>query len=158
MPSGRRPKPTIIKILNGNPGKRPLNDAEPEVVAHIPDVPYHLDDVATAEWQRVTAELHAMGMLGDIDRAALAAYCVAWSRWVQAEQQIADEGYVLTGREGGTYQNPMLAVANKAMEQMCKYAVEFGMTPSSRTRIKVSPNAEKTKSSILEFLNQRKSS
>ena len=26
---GRKPKPTALKVLEGNPGKRPLNDREP---------------------------------------------------------------------------------------------------------------------------------
>jgi hypothetical protein len=27
---GRKPKPTYLKLLNGNPGKRPLNEQEPK--------------------------------------------------------------------------------------------------------------------------------
>lgn len=149
---GRKPKPTAIKIMEGNPGKRPLNEREPEVAVDRPDAPFHLDDLAREEWDRTTTELLELGVLGRIDRASLAAYCVAWSRWVQAEQQVQDEGFVLTSKEGGQYQHPALAVANKAMEQMTKLAAEFGMTPSSRTRIKVSPSEQKNVSSVLAFV------
>ena len=48
---GRPPKPTILKLLEGNPGKRPLNLADgvnPEVA--VPSVPRHLSVTAVKEW------------------------------------------------------------------------------------------------------------
>jgi hypothetical protein len=34
---GRRPKPTRLKMLTGNPGKRPLNNDEPRPDVNIPE-------------------------------------------------------------------------------------------------------------------------
>lgn len=155
MPPGRKPIPTAIKIQNGNPGKRALNLQEPQPEVAIPECPSHLDELAREEWDRVTQELHTLGVLALVDRSSLAGYCVAWSRWVQAETKLQDEGYVLQGQGGGYYQNPMLAVANKAMEQLYKFASEFGMTPSSRTRIKANPAESKASSNLLTFVQQR---
>jgi phage terminase small subunit len=36
---------------------------------------------------------------------------------------------------GQTIQKPLVAVANKAMSDDMRYAAEFGVTPSARTRI-----------------------
>ena len=96
----------------------------------------HLDDEAQTEWNRITPELSTLGLITRIDRAALAAYCQAWSRWVKAEEMLKSTGPVIKSKAtGAIYQNPYLAVANRAMKQMRDFLTEFGMTPSSRNRV-----------------------
>ena len=93
--SGRKPKPTKLKLITGNPGKRLLYEREPEPKPGIPECPSHLDEEARAEWGRIAPELATMGVLARIDRAALAAYCQAWSRWVKAEGEIRKHDLVV---------------------------------------------------------------
>lgn len=155
---GRKPKPTRLKILTGNPGKRAINRSEPQPRGGVPRCPAHLDAGAKAEWRRVAAELRAMGLVTPVDRAALAAYCQAWSRWAQAELKVREFGAVLVrqGKDGQSefYPNPYLAVANVALVQMRSFASEFGMTPSSRTRLAVEPQREADP--LEEFLAKKK--
>lgn len=139
MTRGRKPTPTATKILNGNVGHRPINDAEAKPSTDKPSCPAHLDKVARTEWRRISALLHTAGLLTSIDRTALAGYCVAYSRWIDAEKQIQEKGTIVKSPSGYPMQNPYLTVANKAMGEVRKWLVEFGMTPSSRTRIKVEP-------------------
>jgi P27 family predicted phage terminase small subunit len=135
---GRKPKPTLLKVLDGNPGKRPLNEREPSAPPGIPECPAWLDEEAKAEWERVIPELQEMGLLSSADRAALAAYCTAWSRWVEAEAQVKKFGTVVKSPEKGfPMKSPYLSIADQALETMRKLMVEFGLTPSSRSRIKV---------------------
>lgn len=137
--AGRKPVPTNLKLLRGNPGKRPLNENEPQPANEKPRCPSHLSDPAKAEWKRMSDKLHKLGLLTEIDGAALAAYCQAYGRWVEAERNIKKYGMVLRSPDKGwPVQSPYLAIANKALEQMHKYLTEFGMTPSSRSRIVVS--------------------
>ena len=89
---GRRPKPTRLKVLTGNPGKRPLNADEPQPEATIPDCPPELSPVARKEWDRFVAELGALRMLTHLDRAALAAYCAAYALWAEANEAIQKYG------------------------------------------------------------------
>ena len=133
--AGRRPKPTALKKITGNPGKRSLNTREPEPDLNIPDCPEHLDDVARQEWARIAPQLHGMKVLARVDRAALAAYCQAWSRWVDAEVNLRKYGAVIKTPKGYPIQNPYLGIANTAIDLMRKFLTEFGMTPSSRSRI-----------------------
>lgn len=155
MTRGRKPKPTHLKLVTGNPGRRPLNEREPNVPRAIPTPPEHLSELALAEWERITPDLYNAGCLARIDRAAIAAYCQAYARWVHAEQQLAKygmmvkspqkvitkrakNGSVVEEKSGGfPMQSPFLAIANRAIDQMVKIAAEFGMTPSSRSRIEV---------------------
>ena len=135
---GRKPKPTTLKIIEGNPGKRPLNDREPIPPETIPDCPDWLDQTAQQEWERMSNILQEMGLLTTADRSALAAYCVAYSRWVQAEQQVQKFGTIVKSPEKGfPMKSPYLTVADQALEAMRKLMVEFGLTPSSRSRIRV---------------------
>ena len=138
MQPGRRPKPTLLKMLDGNPGKRPLNDAEPPALAGDPECPEWLDEEAKAEWDRIVPDLREMGLLSRADRPALAAYCTAWSRWVMAEAQVKKFGVIVKSPEKGfPMKSPYLSIADQSMETMRKMMVEFGLTPSSRSRIRV---------------------
>ena len=133
-PRGRRPLPTKLKILNGNAGKRPLNKNEPAPAVEIPDCPEHLSAIARKEWERVVEQLGTLDLLTTLDRSALAAYCDTYDRWVQATQAIQKSGLVL--RMGTTIiQSPYVEIANKSIAQMRVLLTEFGMTPSSRSRI-----------------------
>jgi P27 family predicted phage terminase small subunit len=144
---GRKPRPTYLKLVTGNPGKRPLNAAEPKPKTGIPAPPAELSGDAKAEWRRVAHHLHALGILTTADRAALAAYCQAYGRWRQAERALAEMAKLdpVTGalmirtKDGNAIQNPLVGTANKAMADMVRYAAEFGMTPSARTRIAGAP-------------------
>lgn len=136
MKPGPPPKPTALKLVQGNPGRRPLPENEPTPVVAEPEWPDELAEDARAEWRRVAPQLLALGMLSKLDRAALSAYCVAWARWLQAEQHIKVHGPIVAApRTGVPMQNPFLSVANKAMDQFLRLAAEFGMTPSARSRV-----------------------
>ena len=140
---GRKPKPTFLKVLDGNPGRRPLNDREPEPAQGIPVRPDWLDAEAQAEWDRVAQELSDMGLLTLADRAALCAYCTAWSRWVEAEAMVKKFGMIVKSPEKGfPMKSPYLSIADQALETMRKLMVEFGLTPSSRSRIRVPPGGD----------------
>jgi len=135
--AGRRPKPTALKELAGNPGKRAMNRNEPKF-SGLPTCPPHLDKVAKAEWKRISKELAAVGLLTAVDRAALAAYCQCWSRWVAAEEKIRETGLVVrSAKSGYPIQNPFVAIANTALDLMRKFLTEFGLTPASRSRLSV---------------------
>lgn len=145
MAKGRKPIPTNLKILHGNPGKRPLPEDEPKPPPIAPDCPDHLDGEAKREWDRIAPELEALGLLTYIDKSALAAYCQAWSRWVNAEELLKKHGVLAKSPNGYLMQSPLLAIANRAMEQMKSYLTEFGMTPASRTRVKTEKPPKKKK-------------
>ena len=138
---GRKPKPTNLKILNGNPGKRSLNKKEPKpkVTPSGPYCPRWLDGYAKDEWQRLSKELKGLGLLTDIDVTAMAAYCQTYKRWREAEEKLQKLGLVYKPNAESNYlqKNPYLTIADKALDQMHKYLTEFGMTPSSRSRISV---------------------
>jgi len=140
---GPRPKPTHLKVIDGNPGKRRLNLNEPKPEPELPLPPPFLNADAKEEWWRVATELYNLKLLTGIDRAVLAAYCQAYGRWAQAERAILElqknghlaAGLMIKTTHGNAIQNPLVGTANKAAADMVRYAAEFGMTPSARSRI-----------------------
>jgi P27 family predicted phage terminase small subunit len=137
MGAGRPPKPTALKILGGNPGKRPLNSLEPRPrsSAKVPRPPSFLSKEAKKEWRRVAPGLHEMGLLTEVDVAALAAYCQAFARWQVAEQMLTDEGMTFVTEKGYVGQHPAVAIARQSWQVIKQFAAEFGMTPSARGRM-----------------------
>lgn len=143
---GRRgppPKPTALRLVQGNPSKKPLPKNEPKPASAAPPVPAFLDEYGREEWQRVVPELLAIGCLAEIDAGALAVYCMAFSRWRHLEdvlKKLADQqpnlrGLTSRNAAGGLAPNPLVGMANKQMMIVLRAAAEFGMTPSARTRI-----------------------
>ncbi len=132
---GRRPKPTRLKVLAGNPGKRPLNEREPKPEPSVPDCPPELGPVARREWDRLVGELSKLRILTALDRAALASYCGAYGLWAEAMEQIQKYGAMVKSPSGYPQQSPYLAIANRQAEIMMRIASDFGFTPASRSRI-----------------------
>jgi len=132
---GRRPTPTRMKILTGNPGKRPLNVNEPRPEAAIPECPPELGPVAQKEWQRLVTELAPLRIITHLDRSALAAYCGAYGMWAEATEAIQKYGTMIKSPTGYPVQSPYVSIANRQAEIMMRIASEFGFTPASRGRI-----------------------
>jgi phage terminase small subunit len=65
---GRRPKPTRLKLLTGNPGKRPFNDTEPRPEPVVPECPPELSELARREWDRLAPELAKLRIVTNLDR------------------------------------------------------------------------------------------
>jgi len=132
---GRKPIPTRVKLLLGNPGKRPLNESEPQPARLAPACPPELSQAAKDEWNRIIAELVELGLMTTLDRAALATYCQAHAMWLDAVQAIQKYGPLVKSPNGYPQVSPYFAIANKQAEIMIRIASEFGFTPASRSRI-----------------------
>jgi P27 family predicted phage terminase small subunit len=153
---GPKPKPTAAKRLAGNPGKRPLNDAEPQYDG-APKMPDHLPAEAKAEWKRRVPEMARQGVVTDHDAAVLCAYCEAWARYVKASKNVQQYGEVIVSPKTNTpYASPYLHIQTAAEKQMVAYAAELGLTPSARSR--VTATGPDNNDPILELLRRRGSS
>jgi P27 family predicted phage terminase small subunit len=134
---GRKLTPTQVKLLRGNPGKRPLNEGEPQPAPLAPACPPELSQAAKEEWNRIIAELVELGLMTRLDRAALAAYCQAYAMWSDAIKAIQKYGPLVKSLNGYPQVSPYLSIANKQAEIMIRIASEFGFTLASRSRIAV---------------------
>ena len=132
---GRKPQPTALKVLRGNPHQHRLNRAEPKPPAPADlTPPPSLDAAAAAEWIRLAPQLAQLGLLTTIDADALATYCQVLVRWKDAQVQIGLHGMVSKGRI-----SPYMNISDRCVTQLRHFLIEFGMTPSSRARVKPDP-------------------
>ena len=144
---GPRPKPTALRVLEGNKGKRGYSQFEPAPPPDMPTCPEYLNTYARQEWERVAETLYAIGTLALIDQTMLAAYCIAYSRWRHAEEDLermaqgdnSTHAAIIRTKQGNLIQNPMVGVANTARREMQRLAAEFGLSPSARTQIEANP-------------------
>ena len=149
---GRTPKPTALKILEGNPGKRPLNDKEPKPENKAPKCPSWLEPEAKKEWERMAESMEAMGILTEIDKAAFAGYCQAYARWKEAEEFLSKHGTIFKTPSGYIQQVPQVSIAQTYLKAMKDFASQFGLTPASRTRIQVATDNSESDDPMLELL------
>lgn len=142
---GRKPVPTAMRVLRGNPGKRALPTDEPQAAAFLPDPPADLIGEGLAEWRRVGPHLLQLGLITALDAPAFIAYCRNWHRYVGAEQKVTEKGLIVVAPSGFPIQNPYLAIANRALAECRAFWADFGMTPSARTRVKASKGSTLSK-------------
>jgi P27 family predicted phage terminase small subunit len=142
-----RRKPTALRLIEGNRGKRALPTHEAKVPPSMPQPPEWLNEIARAEWDRVIGTLYTAGLMSELDRAALCAYCTAWARYVKAELALAamadedttNSGLTITTANNNVIQHPMLGIARRAKADMLRAAKEFGLTPASRAGVEARP-------------------
>lgn len=134
---GRKPKPTKLKELQGNPGKRALNKNEPqftEILAVEP--PEWLEPLAMEMWERVVPQLCANKILTIGDLHNVEGFCTAYARWRQSQIEINNYGVVVPHPETGVLQkNPAVTVMNETARQMITFGSLLGLDPSSRVRL-----------------------
>ena len=140
---GHNRKPTNLKQLEGNPGKRPLNTDEPQPDPIAPTCPSWLSETAKQEWARVAPELERLGLLTELDRAGLAGYCASYAEWCHAQEILQREGWTYKNSRGQIRPRPEAIISRHALDQMRKLGALFGMTPSDRGRMEL-PDVENT--------------
>src|SRR5262245_24790030 len=148
--SGQQPVPTALKILRGNPGCRPIDDErEPKIpVGDLPEPAEELNDEGLKAWRRLVPILGPSGLATPADYQGLTVHCQLWSRWVEINRRLNREGAVIL-RKGIPELHPLVKQSESLAQQLRQYLIEFGLTPGSRTRIKV--DVPKPKSKVDSF-------
>ena len=141
MKPGPRPQPSKVIDLKGGRKHthRPMNKNEPAPEAKAPPMPEGLDDVAKAEWKRMAPVLERLGVLTEIDHGMFEAMCLSYSDWVKYSKMAQDRPIVKSEKTGYIQVSPFITLADKSLKAYMKLAVEFGLTPSSRSRIHAAP-------------------
>lgn len=154
---GRKPTPKNLKVLRGNPGKRPLNEAAPEPETGRPDVPPWLDENRAELFGEVADYLENMGVLTTVDGHALALLVDAYMDYLECQRVVDREGrtYETVNQRGGIMirARPEVTMASDAWRRVASMMASFGLEPSSRTKLKVEP---KKSDPLGDYLNRGK--
>ena len=152
---GPRPMPSRLKILMGNPGKRPLNEDEPQPDA-LDDFspPDHIenDELAVRKWDEAVRVLYDMQVMTIADRETLARYCLVWSHWMQMREKCRQFGREIMHYEADPNRTdgrlrikwaqpaPWAVDEKAARKDLLQLEREFGLTPSSRSQVTIHSN------------------
>lgn len=158
MMRGTKPQPTALKLLKGNPGKRPISPDEPTptVVEETAAPPDYLSDEAKKEWLRVAPILVRNGLLTEMDLDALGTYCAAFATWREATEKLRQFGMVVKSPTGYPIPSPYLPIANQATKQMRAIMADFGMNPSARTRVRRARDPHAPANPLQKFLDRKR--
>lgn len=141
---GRPAKPTALHVVNGNPGKRALNDREPE-----PDLlqdltpPPHLAAPVAAVWNQLAPQLRKAQILTAIDTPALEIACDAIAVFRLSMENTADGKVLVKNAETGNVSlSPWEMVKSMSAKRALAVLREFGATPAARSKVMVDPQAD----------------
>lgn len=134
------PTPTALRILRGNPGKRPINQTEPQPAIIRPEMTAEVkaNPRATEEWDRIAPMLERMRVLTEADYLALGTLCLDVAMLDEVHEKIRNSGLLIkTGIADAPMirKNPLLEIRMQLEGGIHRWLCEFGMTPSSRTRL-----------------------
>lgn len=161
--AGRKPKPTHLKLVTGNPGKRKLNNKEPKPKKGVGAAPAWLSKKAKIAWPKVVKMLLDMNVVTVSDTIGLEVLCEAYADLLLARESLkkpitykTSDGKTVTIAEGGsmTYltwgkagpmlrNRPEMAIIADAERRLKSSLADFGLTPAARSKIQVLDGDEK---------------
>lgn len=137
---GRPPTPTRMKELAGNPGRRPINQEEPQSTPVLTlEPPAWLDKKAQAAWRRRAPAVVGMRVLTDGDLAAFEFLCELDVEIAEYAAIIRKDGRTTKTGAGTPKVHPLEQPLSDRRKMRVELWSKFGMTPSDRTRLKVEP-------------------
>lgn len=141
---GPKPKPTSLKLIEGNPGKHKLPKNEPKPRPVRPEMPDYLDTEGRKRWEELVSDLESIGVLTVVDREVLGGYCDAFATFVSAKRILDRDGWVKKAETSGyEMPSPWVAIRNRAMDDLRRFGAELGIGAASRSRIEVKkPDAD----------------
>ena len=148
-------KPTVLKLIAGNPGKRPLPTHEPRFKSGVGQPPENLDSIGAQCWKRLAALLDRTGVLTQPDELALERLCDAYSEIAACKELIQRDGrtYVSKNAAGDSFIRPHPAVTQlRAADSLFKsYLTEFGLTPAARSKVFATPDDDADADQMARF-------
>lgn len=139
---GPPPKPTVVKLREGNPGKQKLNAQEPSWPAAPAVRPARTawwPDEAKAFWKRHVPLLRRAGVFSRADIPAMEALCLSYAAYIACQKVLVTKGYTYMSDKGNTLPRPEVSISKKALQDVGNLLCHFGMTPASKSKIMADP-------------------
>lgn len=151
---GRTPTPTSLKVIRGNPGQRPINAAEPKPPPADITPPHGLSEEGLAIWNEMAPILLRMGVFTQADRILLTRYCLLQEQFAHVVRHVRENGMTQITQTGYSQLTAEGALFKTLPAELLKIEQQFGMTPASRSAIKVS-NAASQENPLATFIQAR---
>jgi len=137
---GRKPKGPNLKLISGNPGKRPIpTNPQPNVLSLDAEPPAWIGKYGREFWKEEAPELIELGVLTEADLPMWSILCCTWNMLRRSLESLDQDGLTTKDERGLPRKNPAWTLFNSAAKDFSRLAQEFGMTPLSRQRLDVKP-------------------
>jgi len=150
----RPPLPTALKALRGNPGQRPLNDAEPLPPDADLDPPENLTDTGREKWVELAVLLARMKVFTQADRTTLERYCLLHEQWLIVVAHVREHGMTQLTSTGYSQITAEGTLFKSLPGELLKIEREFGMTPAARSSLRL-PSAPAPEDPLEAYLQGR---
>ena len=137
-------KPTALKLVRGNPGKRAINGHEPEPnLLNDLEPPAHLPEAVAAVWRELAPKLRRAQVLTEMDTALLEMTCSALATHRLTVEKTAGGKVMQRNEETGSVSlSPWTLLQSMSFKQAMAALQQWGATPAARSRVMIDPQAD----------------
>ena len=126
---GVKPKPTALKLINGNPSGRPIYNSEPRPEPGCVKPEFLNGGTASKLWDKYASKLERLGLLTEIDAETFAAFCLVMAKMHDDPEDMKAHDF----------------------QQLRSFSQLFGMDPSSRARMRTDNEGKAQKTTVSLF-------
>lgn len=150
---GRHKKPTELKVLAGNPGKRHIELDEVKPAPAVDACPKWLDRHAKEVWRETYSRLEKNGQITESDILDFTNLCISAGmiRKAYAGMKKA-KNLTETTPSGYRQQIPEIGIINSAIKNVTTLCAKFGMSPADRAGL-INPKAKEKRSKLAGLLS-----
>ncbi|MGM0582935.1 MAG: phage terminase small subunit P27 family [Bacteroidota bacterium] len=136
---GRKSKPTNLKVLQGNPGKRKISENEPfpKEIKKVPDPPSRMDYYAKKTWKSLAPKLADLGLLTEIDLTTFGTYCEDYAVLIRAQNKLQEEGLTYISPKGEVKKRPEVNIVRDLSKELRMHAEILGLAPAARSGMEI---------------------
>lgn len=133
---GPQKKPTVMRIIEGNPSKRPVPEPGVVILEGEPFVPPHLSDDAQ-ECVEMIKRMMPPKLYGEVDGFALSAYATAyaWHKYFSHAMSAPDFQTMVVGSTGALRPHPYFKLLKDQSGEMRAWGTRLGLDPAARAAL-----------------------
>ncbi len=155
MKRGQKPTPKALRLLRGNPSKRPISQSEPDGVGDLWRPPSYMNAAQRRVWDSVIGRAP---WLTGTDTEIVEAFVNAVVEYRRAVVEVQKGGQVVETKQGNAIVNPYLGIQNRQADLVRKFGGELGLSPASRAALGSAIDASRRTidgGSIADYLAQK---
>lgn len=139
----RNNKPTSLKVVEGNRGKRAINKQEPDP-EYLNDLapPSFLSADAAKVWVEIAQDLRNARLLTKLDIPMLAMGCEALARYRKLTAECTENHDPIGSEDKNKEAWMAVTIQSMSFKQAMAVFQQFGMSPAARTKISIQPQGD----------------
>lgn len=134
---GPRPTPTALKIAKGTDRGTDQRKSTVGESVPLPEAPESLGEAGRNAWERYGIVAESVGLLEGRFLFALERLAAAHDRLAWAQSDIEAGGWTAVTDKGYEHVRPSVQIEKEAREEIRRYLIEFGLTPSSAANVRI---------------------